>query len=380
MTPRRRETTAHHIQPVRFYKAVALTFLCFTLLLLGVILFMSTKWAVITIEAKAEALSVSGIIEVSDTAAAGSLAGSVTSTVMTLSESASPAGGREVEGVAGGVVMLHNETSFSQVLVATTRLLTPKGILFRLRRRVEIPALGTIEAEVYADQAGESGNIGPSRFTIPGLSSERQKVMYATSEATMLGGVRHVGIVSIDDRKQAEERMIQKLLEEGKKRLEGHGIGRAATYSLVQYSVKVEPEVGTETDSMKASGRGTIAAVFYDSPALRAYAMRMLERQAVDDQEVIQPRRDEPTAAIEDIDIVAGRATLNVSFDGLATVNPQSPLLEKTLFFGKTKEDIRRSILSLDHVQGVSVDFMPAWVTRVPYSPDHVQVIVKQMQ
>lgn len=377
MTPRRRETSSRQEQPVRFYKAVALVFLCLTVLLLGIILFMSAKRAVITIEATAEPVSVSGTVEVFP---GGGLEGRVSSTVITFTEIASPVGGKEVDGVAAGTVNIHNDTDVAQALVPTTRLLTPAGALFRLKQRIQVPARGSIAAAAYADQAGSTGNIGPSSFTIPGLSADKQKLIYATSEAPMTGGLRRVGVMTIDDKKDAEQRMTERLLEEGKKQLEPGRAGRAATYALLQYSVAVEPEVNTETDEILVFGRGTVVAVFYDGNALNAFAKEMLGRQAVDEQEIVQPRTEDPSVTVRDADVEVGKATLEVFFGGLATLNPESAALKKETFFGKNRDEIRRQALSLDHVQGVEAEFTPAWMTRVPYSRDNVHVVVKQVQ
>src|SRR3990167_5095979 len=111
MTPRHRET-AYHPQPVRFYKVVALTFLCFTIVLLGVIIFMSTKRATIVIETKAAPVDVTGTIQVKSGEDTAVLPGStVTSTVVSITHTFSPEGGREEDAVAEGQVTIHNETT-----------------------------------------------------------------------------------------------------------------------------------------------------------------------------------------------------------------------------------------------------------------------------
>ena len=48
-----------------------------------------------------------------------------------------------------------NENSINQKLVATTRFLTDNGELFRLKKYIEAPANGQIEAEIYADAPQE---------------------------------------------------------------------------------------------------------------------------------------------------------------------------------------------------------------------------------
>lgn len=101
--------------------------------------------------------------------------------------------GTEAPGKAGGIVELINESTSGQTLVATTRLLSEKDVLFRLVDRVFIPAGGRLSARVEADQEGPEGDIAPSRFIIPGLSPAAQQVIYAESSEAMTGGIRFEG-------------------------------------------------------------------------------------------------------------------------------------------------------------------------------------------
>ena len=58
----RRAKTNFNDQPVRFYKIVALTFLLLTIVLFGIIVFMSSKRAVITITTKPSPVEASIIV------------------------------------------------------------------------------------------------------------------------------------------------------------------------------------------------------------------------------------------------------------------------------------------------------------------------------
>ena len=101
------------------------------------------------------------------------------------SKSYMPSSVEVIEDKAIGNITIINESSLDQPLVATTRFLSEDGVLFRLKERVTVPSQGQIEAEVYADKEGESGNIGSSSFTIPGLSSSVQKLIYGESVIAM---------------------------------------------------------------------------------------------------------------------------------------------------------------------------------------------------
>lgn len=93
------------------------------------------------------------------------------------------------EGKARGQVEIVNESGASQTLVATTRLLSSGGVLFRLDERVIVPPRSRVTAAVTADQPGPQGDVPAGRFTIPGLSSALQRVIYAESSEPMKGGV-----------------------------------------------------------------------------------------------------------------------------------------------------------------------------------------------
>ncbi|MEK7084544.1 MAG: hypothetical protein AAB932_04885, partial [Patescibacteria group bacterium] len=133
MVSRQQHTAMAKDTPVRLYKIIALSFLLLTLILLGVIVFMSSKRATITITSKGEPVEMNQTVTVGKQTNDETILGIVTSTVVSGRESYRPEGDKEVFSRAEGVVTLVNETAFDQPLVATTRLLTPEGILFRLK-------------------------------------------------------------------------------------------------------------------------------------------------------------------------------------------------------------------------------------------------------
>ena len=96
--------------------------------------------------------------------------------------------GTEIPAKAHGIVTIQNDSLTEQQLVATTRLLSPEGVLFRITGGVTVPAKGTVSVEVRADKEGKEGEIEATAFTIPGLPQARQKEVYAKSAEKMVGG------------------------------------------------------------------------------------------------------------------------------------------------------------------------------------------------
>jgi hypothetical protein len=95
---------------------------------------------------------------------------------------------------AQGTITIYNEQTKAQALIKNTRFQTSAGLIFRIHESVTVPAskngsAGTLNVVAYADSAGETYNIGPSSFTLPGLSGTPQAALvYAKSTAPMAGG------------------------------------------------------------------------------------------------------------------------------------------------------------------------------------------------
>ena len=378
MTPRRKETNLDGGQSVRFYKIVALSFLFLTIALLAVIVFMSSKRATITVITKPDPVEVNSTLEINNKDEGGN--GQIVTTEVSLQKTFKPESTKEEVSVAIGFVTLHNEKDFAQPLVATTRLLSPDGILFRLKSRVTVPAQGAIDAEVYADEEGKKSEIGPSKFTIPGLREDTQEFIYATSEQSMKGGVRTYGVLTSADLKKAEEELVEELKNKGIEDLLEINPGLEGVFSVVQHEVKTDVGTDEEIEEFDLSGSATVVGVFYDKDEVLSIAKKGLEKRVVGDIEKVSPCDSEPTVTLGDYDLDNKMAVLNIFYAGLVELDPESKQLQKMLFFGKTKDEVRRYLLSLDHVQGVEIKFNPAWMLSVPHVAEHVNVVVKKVE
>ena len=98
----------------------------------------------------------------------------------------------------GSVTISNSYSTEPQALVATTRILSSDGKLFRLKDTVTIPGMktvngqtvpGTINADVVADQPGSAYNIDATTFTIPGFSSTAKQGKFSVvSDRAFVGG------------------------------------------------------------------------------------------------------------------------------------------------------------------------------------------------
>ncbi len=138
--------------------------------------------------------------------------------------------------------------------------------------------------------------------------------------------------------------------------------------------------IGTETEGFVLTGKATLAAVVYNASELNEYAKKMLLKQIVDSSEVLESANAEATATLESYDPLKEVATLKVVHTGLVNIDPNSRELQKVMFFGKTEDEVRRYLLSLNHVESVEISFKPLWNHTVPHVADHVNVVVKQIE
>ena len=376
MTPYRKETNGQNEQPVRFYKYVALTFLLVTIILLGIIVFISSKRATVTVITKSDSVEVNEAVVIGD----GGLNGEIKTQDVDLTLAFKPTEVKEEQSIAIGFVTLHNDSGANQPLVATTRLLTSGGILFRLKDRVTVPAGGTIKAEVYADKSGSESEIGPSNFTIPGLKEETQKLIYATSEENMKGGIKKTGLLSAADWTRAQQETQEKLKALGNEKFASTTEGQGVVYGLTNFEMTSESKVGDELEEFTVVGKGKLVAVYYDTAEVKAKVQEELKKHLISEDELISSGDENVSITLNNFDVENNKAELKVYCNGLVSLSPESAQISKDMFYGKTKDEVRRYLLSLDHVQGAEIKFSPAWMHTVPHVADHVTVVVKNVE
>ncbi len=141
--------------------------------------------------------------------------------------------GQKFEGKnATGTLTIINTSGRDWPLVEQTRFQTDDGLVYRIQQGVTVPSgglsgAGTLDVFVVADELdangliiGERGNIGPSKFFLPGLSEENRKKLYAESTTSFSGGetITHK-TVSAEDLEGAKGKWKRSLLTRRKRNL-----------------------------------------------------------------------------------------------------------------------------------------------------------------
>src|SRR3989344_2286267 len=176
---------------------------------------------------------------------------------------------------SGKITVYNNYGSAPQKLIANTRFQTSDGKVYRIKGAISVPGMGVLEATVYADQAGEEYNIGPSDFTLPGLKGgARFEKVFAKSKSAMSGGssgnARVVKKEDIESVRTAVNEKIKNRLTEmfSKQKPEG--------YVLFDDAVKIEyiensdnPKVGDSSGrAMTFKVKGSATGYLFKKDAL----------------------------------------------------------------------------------------------------------------
>ena len=367
---------------LRVYQRIAILFVVVSFLLLLFVLYLSVSSATIRVTPNPQVVSHEvGMEIVPEARTNGQLSGYVRQATVELSDlfELPEDGATATEAKAGGLVTLINETGSDQALVATTRLLSEEGVLFRIDEAVNVPAGGEVTTMAHADEPGLTGEIAPTQFTIPGLSASLQEVVYAVSTESMTGGVQYIQTLNESHIEDAYGELEMRARDEAVLTL-AEGIdadvfdGTSIDVEIIESSV--DTEVGEETGSFSASVTAQVTGLFYDEEAVVQYAGALLQTQVGEDYELAKIS-DEYVVEVRSIDVEAEQASLRVYIDGTAVISTASDILDPQRLLGRTPQEAETILETSELVDDVTIRFTPFWLKRIPSLEDHIKIIVE---
>lgn len=282
---------------------------------------------------------------------------------------------------AGGMVTIVNESSRNQTLVATTRLLTADGKLFRITQRVNVPAGKRIDVFAEADQEGNQFVVPENtRFTIPGLTEPLRTVIYAISKTSLSLDRATPTAVSEDDIARAEEalfeRIISKALEDLTAELpEGFSLSKDLLTSK-RTALIADPHAGTPATETKVTLRVDISALLVSPEEIRRAAEAKLMRELPDPQTFIEMIPSSFTYSVGAIDTEKQEAQLTASIAAWIQASGSVQNLDHKQLTGKTKAEAYR-YLTAQGVQGARIEIFPSWLPTLPFLQDHIYLEVQ---
>jgi hypothetical protein len=389
------KTSRKHEAPVSFYRKIVFVFVALTSVLIILAAYFVLSRAEIAVTIAKEPVSADFIADLKEVAVqnpaepsvavpgTATISGKITEASVSGSEEFPTTGIKKVQGDVGGTVTLFNNYNKDQPLVATTRLLSPEGILYRLKNRVNVPAGGKVEnVEVYADTPSEAAaKLGPTRFTIPGLWEGLQDKIYAESFSPMHGGEHEERFVTQADLDNAYNDLTKKLsaqvLENLKKEMPAAGeiFGKVVIKEIVEK--RSDLKAGATGDKFTVTLKMKVVGVAFYERDLESLARQELGAKVPADKELTSVDYNGMTFLVEKYDVTSGEANIMVHLAGEMALRADSPIFDKDKFIGLSKEKIIQYLSIYPEIERITIKFSPFWVKKVPQIKNNISIIVK---
>lgn len=293
---------------------------------------------------------------------------------------------------ATGTVILYNAYSSAPYkLVASTRLATPDGKIYRIDKAATIPGAvgsgssmipGSVSVTVTAGEAGTGYDLTVSDFTVPGLAGTPQATkIYARTKTPIVGGSSGtVHTISADAAEAArgtlEEKLKKTLLDKARAQLpDGYILYEGATLfvpdetSTIPYST---------TDEVPLALHGTLTAYIFKKDTLeKAIAISAISQY--DNEPVSVPGvaslKLVPSAPMNP----SSDTAFHFSFGGSAQLVWQiDPSQVKTLLAGRKKSEFETLIGAVTGVERAQVTLKPFWKRSFPDDQTRITVNIEK--
>ncbi len=371
---------------VGLYKKIAVFFLIATVLLLSFIFYFLFASVTVTIIPDQERINNNMIIDIYDKdneneIDGDKIAGIVKKTSMDLTESYEATGEDIIGEEVAGEVIIYNYYTKNQPLVATTRLMSPEGKVYRIEETVNIPAGGEVKVRVYADEPSINMEIGPTKFTIPGLWAGLQDKIYGESKDKIEYSQKVDKFVTQADIDNAVRDLKQRLVQKAKAEINK----KYKDYSQVIYSIddnsvftEIEAERGDEVDGFDATITANIVAVAFDGQAAASLAEKKFISTLATEKELIEFNRNNIIYTLDSFDYREGTASINATFEGKVSLDSNSDVINKEDILGLNKDQLDAYLMSKEGISGYDIEFFPSFIKRVPDIPDKIIIKAKR--
>jgi hypothetical protein len=374
----------HSSMPTRFgvtrtYTKFIVGFVILSIILVFIIFYFSFSQALIQVTPRPSSVSsdfIADIDTVSGSPAAGVLPGQLYDTEVTLEKQYDATGSKDLEGDIVGQVMIYNTLENVQVLVEKTRLLTKDGILLRLKQRVEIPAKGKLETNVYADDPSAFESIPPTKFTIPGLNATMQTKVYAESFSTIKSKPGSVKVVKAVDLARGKEDLATAIYDEAVNKFKADVTSDLVAVVVAKkiLSESVSAEVDDVVDKITIKQTMKITIIGIKQKDILDLAVERLNQLVSKDMELSNLNSNNLSYVVQNYNEEKKTANIKIHAEGETLLKENSEILDKGNLAGLSARGVELYLKSNDAIEDVTVTFSPFWVKTVPKMEDHITI------
>jgi len=374
----------------KLFRNIAVSFVLITVAVIAVALWTSSVKAIVTVTAAEEPVSVDAVIDIAPSPQTNQIRGRVVagSYVEAKEYAVTPV---EIDKTAPktptkttGKVKIVNNYSKDQPLVATTRLLTKDGKLFRINRTVTVPVGGSVEVEATSDAVGLEYEINAGqRLTIPGLWEGIQDKIYAESITAFLGEGQETGpiaMVTADSIAKAQEELYAVALETAKRTLileAGADPSWESIFMVTEQKNQSNAAPGQKMDMFMAQVRVSVTGVFFPKDDIVALVRSKLSEKLPEGYTLSDVDMAKISFKIQTTDLTTNSATLAVSAEAMSRLTETSSVFRKDAIVGLPMDEVIRKWSAIDGVKTVDIQLQPSWVHRLPSMKDKITINVQ---
>ena len=377
------------------YRRLVIKFVILVVILAAAVAYFSFSQLTINLSLKGEAVNDNLLLKVTNTASAQStstpqvsdqtdprevIGGEIKAVTTNVSRSYAASGETYLGEEVVGKVRLINDYNKNQALVATTRILSQDGKLFRLKNAVNVPAGGEVSVDIYADKPAADLAIEPTTFTIPGLWLGLQDKIYAKSDEKFIYTQKVKKYVNVSDLERATKDITDVLLKTAK---EQAGAGLAAGNNWLYLAgdsptVKIDAKNGSQQAEFTAQASGRIIAVYFSKDQAAKLAAAKLNLLIPDDKELLEFKPENISYSLEDYDAASDSATVKAVFNGVMILKGDSEVINPKQLVNLTADQIVTYLKSRPEIKDYTLNFSPGFLKKAPSLADRIKIIINK--
>jgi hypothetical protein len=371
------------------YKRIVNLFVVATIILLGVILYFSLAEAKIYLKIKNQPAKINFTTQVKENVENDNyletnvLDGRILELVVEKTRDFTVPGKESPAERYGGMMIIYNKKSENQSLVNKTRFESASGHIFRIQEAVNIPAGGSIEAYVVAEEIGEDYKELPGRFILPGFKNEfsRSRVYGELKEPMEKKSITSY-VVSQEILNNANNEIVAGLKKDALHKLKNLLVDdeELDETSIITEIISYESskDVGDEAKNFEYTVKLKVIGIVFDRAELLNLAQSFIDDQLSNTQELIDYNNDSLKYSINNYVTEEKNATLDVELSAHVIQSSESEIFDKERLKNLTQEEIIEYFSQQPAIESVKVVFSPFWVKKAPQMSNHINLIINK--
>lgn len=290
----------------------------------------------------------------------------------------------------GRIIVYNSFSTTPQRLIKNTRFESTDGFIFRISESIVVPGYkkkadgsiepGSISATVFADGTGDTYNLAPTRFTVPGLKgSEQFDKVYAESKEKFGGGFDGMKyIINEEELATAKQSLHQELRDVLLKKVETTKPNGYIFYEpsiTFAYNTLPATDAGPQTVVIKEQAR-LLAPLFKMETFASRIAKQTVPGYTSDPIRIVDPNTLTFSYTSSSTDDISTKETLDFTLNGKATlvwVFDSEALRSGLKGIGKTA--LPTVISDYPGIDKAEVKIKPFWKTSFPTDISEISIV-----